>query len=250
MQPSNPRPSFETPRCAWLLRVRPEIPSLPDSRASTILRADLRQNNPTGQITSDFQKSCQALPRKIFRFTPGANQRFSRAVSPDERGGSRSSSNARWDAVDADVRADERRTTRTAKSCGPDAPTLASSSREASSARRRWQESPVTEESAIVSRKPLRREGRIASAEPVCSCAFSCCHLRTRPRVQRAPGLPCALFLARGVKVTQSPGAICVAAMRSRVRDRCLTFESEIQPRCRPGQAKRDPGPIPRCAHD
>src|SRR6478736_8685954 len=28
-----------------------------------------------------------------------------------------------------------------------------------------------------VSRKPLRREGRIASAEPVCSCAFSYVHL-------------------------------------------------------------------------
>ncbi len=44
-----------------------------------------------------------------------------------------------------------------------------------------------------VSRKPLRREGRTASAEPVCSCAFSLCFLHARPRVQRAPGLPCAL---------------------------------------------------------
>jgi len=46
----------------------------------------------------------------------------------------------------------------------------------------------------VISCKPLRREGRIASAEPVCSCAFSCCLLHARPRVQRAPGLPCALF--------------------------------------------------------
>jgi hypothetical protein len=37
---------------------------------------------------------------------------------------------------------------RTAKSCGPDAPTLASSFAEVS-ARRRWQESPVTGESAL-----------------------------------------------------------------------------------------------------
>ena len=37
---------------------------------------------------------------------------------------------------------------RTAKPCGPDAPTLVSSFAEVS-ARRRWQESPVTEESAI-----------------------------------------------------------------------------------------------------
>jgi hypothetical protein len=41
--------------------------------------------------------------------------------------------------------------------------------------------------------KPLRREGRSASAEPVCSCALCYCILRTRPRVQRAPGFPCTL---------------------------------------------------------
>ena len=29
---------------------------------------------------------------------------------------------------------------------------------------------------------------------PVCSCAHSCALLHTRPRVQRAPGLPCALL--------------------------------------------------------
>jgi hypothetical protein len=37
--------------------------------------------------------------------------------------------NAERDAVDADAQLDEQRETRTAKSCGPDAPTLASSLR-------------------------------------------------------------------------------------------------------------------------
>jgi hypothetical protein len=50
---------------------------------------------------------------------------------------------------------------RTAKSCGPDAPTLASSSREASflqvSLGRRWQESPVTGESAKETVKTIAR---------------------------------------------------------------------------------------------
>src|SRR5258707_6814551 len=68
-----------------------------------------------------------------------------------------------------------------------------------------WSEPPVptfwqilrTQE-LEVSRKPLRRERRDASAEPVCSCAFLCACLHTRPRVQRAPGFPCALlFLSR-----------------------------------------------------
>src|ERR1700721_3882004 len=42
-----------------------------------------------------------------------------------------------------------------------------------------------------ISRKPSRREGRSVSAEPVCSCAFFYLPLHMRPRVQRAPGLPC-----------------------------------------------------------
>ena len=43
-----------------------------------------------------------------------------------------------------------------------------------------------------ISRKPLCRGCPGASAEPVCSCAHLL-PLRMRPRVQRAPGIPCAL---------------------------------------------------------
>ena len=43
-----------------------------------------------------------------------------------------------------------------------------------------------------ISRKPLCRGCPGASAEPVCSCA-PLLPLRMRPRVQRAPGIPCAL---------------------------------------------------------
>jgi hypothetical protein len=62
------------------------------------------------------------------------------AVPPGKRGGSRSSRNARWDAVDAEAMIDEVGLTRTAKSCGPDAAVLASSWWEVSR-RRRWQKS-------------------------------------------------------------------------------------------------------------
>jgi len=72
--------------------------------------------------------------------------------------------------VDAELAKDERKRPRTAKPCGPDTPTLVSSCAEVS-AWRRWQESPVTGESAEETVTPSRREGRIASAEPVCSCA-------------------------------------------------------------------------------
>jgi hypothetical protein len=46
-----------------------------------------RQNNPTGKSP----KPCPALPRKIFRLTSRPNHRLIWLVSPDERGGSRSS---------------------------------------------------------------------------------------------------------------------------------------------------------------
>jgi hypothetical protein len=36
---------------------------------------------------------------------------------------------------------------------------------------------------------------------------FLLCNLHTRPRVQRAPGLPCALCIMRGWNEMQSPGA-------------------------------------------
>ena len=53
----------------------------------------------------------------------------------------------------------------------------------------------------------LRREGRMLSAEPVCSCALLCAQLHARPRVQHAPGLPCALCSLRE-KLMQTSGAM------------------------------------------
>ena len=92
------------------------------------------------------------------------------------------------DAVDASLREDEPCGRRTAKSCGPDAPLLAFKSLRVF-CEATVSTSPVTGESTKKTVEPSRREGRIASAEPVCSCAFSWMHiLHTRPRVQRAPG--------------------------------------------------------------
>ena len=57
-----------------------------------------------------------------------------------------------------------------------------------------------------ISRKPLCRGCPGASAEPVCSCA-PLLPLRMRPRVQRAPGIPCALWLMEGQVFEQNSGA-------------------------------------------
>jgi hypothetical protein len=95
--------------------------------------------------------------------------------------------------------------TRTAKSCGPDAPTLASSFAEACSARPGLEHaiirvsdggkrarSPGRSRSKPL--KPLRRECRV---NPVTCGDYTRVlpTLHTRPRVHRAPGIPCALFI-------------------------------------------------------
>src|ERR1700694_954737 len=84
---------------------------------------------PDGQITD----SCPAPPRKIFRFSADPNQLYKSRHPVPHRGALRGR-HGRWvrDAVDAAasgarMRAGRMMLTRTAKSCGPDAPTLASS---------------------------------------------------------------------------------------------------------------------------
>jgi len=129
----------------------------------------------------------QSPSPKIFRLTRRANQWHHLPRLVPQRGGSRSSRTrggmrwTRWcrkpsDTLTAFAEASagsrpgeaswRRRELRTAKSCGPDAPTLASSWRD-DPAQRRWQESPVAGRSPGRARnkplKPLRREGRIVS---------------------------------------------------------------------------------------
>jgi hypothetical protein len=56
-----------------------------------------------GQITSDFQKSCQAPESKIFRFRGRANQCFESSRLARQEGRLAIVTNARRDAVDVDA---------------------------------------------------------------------------------------------------------------------------------------------------
>src|SRR5437762_10092153 len=95
------------------------------------------------------------------------------------------------DAVDADGAFDEQHVRRTAKSCGSDAPTLASSF--AVNARRRWQQSPVTGKSTKETVKTIARGMSGCSGEPVVTMLVCFFILHARLRAHRAPGIPCAL---------------------------------------------------------
>ena len=87
------------------------------------------------------------LPVGLFCRNPTAlplppNQRQIRRVPSSPRGAYASSRTLRRDAMDALAAQDERRLKRTAKSCGPDTPTLVSSWRK-QFRRRRWLSSPA-----------------------------------------------------------------------------------------------------------
>ncbi len=131
---------------------------------------------PDGQIT-EFPVQPHSRKYSCSPFTQITSyQSPSRSL---QRGAARDR-HGRWerDAVDAMGASDEGAWSRTVKSCGSDAPTLASSGDNACALRlRRWQESPVTGKSAKETVKPLRRECRVISAEPVVSnsCAFYFC---------------------------------------------------------------------------
>src|ERR1700736_6587739 len=105
---------------------------------------------------------------------------------------------------------------RTAKSCGPDAPTLASSFAEGKSALPGADKSEIRE--MTVAKEPGHRGERDISRKTIacgnagrfrctrcCSCAFYQYKVHTRPQVHWAPGIPQAL---RGGKIHSQLGRI------------------------------------------
>src|SRR5438094_3516644 len=67
---------------------------------------------------------------------------------------------------------------------------------------------PFTGESSKQAVKPLRREGRNAPAALYARVHFCLRKSHARPRVQQAPGLPCALCVTRRVKNCTKLGRI------------------------------------------
>jgi hypothetical protein len=140
-----------------------------------------------------------------------------RAIPASSRGAFRDR-HERWarDAVDTTARG-RTALTWTAKSCGPDASTLASSWRQCCALRRRWwQESPIAKESTKETVKTIRvRECRAIPAVTVVTMLVCFVFSHTRLRVRRAPGIPHALRGADDSRVTRAHRA---ARMRRRIR--------------------------------
>jgi hypothetical protein len=111
------------------------------------------------------------------------------------------------------------RRARTVKSCGSGVAVLAPSLREGAQATEAKQ--PFSGKSTKQAVKPLRREGRDASAEPVCSCAISC-QAQTRARDRGCgthPVFPAPSCFEEG-KRRCKPRAEHVTRIRTRIQFR------------------------------
>ena len=184
---------------------------------------------PTGKSA----KPCPPPVAKIYRFTFDPKHLYKpRRLVPSQRGVSWSSRNV---GAGCDGRRRYRRRTipmRTAKPCGPGARCWRQVCGECPQAT--VANKPDHRGERGISRKPLRRGCPGASAEPVCSCA-PLLPLRMRPRVQRAPGIPCALWFIEGHAYGKNSGAFvsreCKLCPSFRGVKRSGASPESIQPR-------------------
>ena len=177
----------------------------------------MRQNNTTGKSA----KAVQCSKQKYSAFAVGQISGLTPRVSPDERGvrTSRTRGEMRWTRR---LRKTSASCSRTAKSCGPGAAVLASSSREASFPGMTVAKEPFTGESTV-SRKATA-QGRPGCSRWTCMlvCVFFDPHCTRDRGCQPAPGLPCALYFW---------GANEVANLgRNASRERDVTFSRRHPP--------------------
>src|SRR5437763_2630497 len=151
----------------------------------------IREFSPKGCFVEADQRDlvCPLPFAKIFPFLSKANHFISRAVSllkgayrdRHERGAGCGGREA--------ARKTNARASRTAESCGPDAPTLASSWRKYFRWRQ-WQQSPVTGESAKETVKTTARGMPGVTGVTVVTMLVCFFILHARLRAHRAPGIP------------------------------------------------------------
>ncbi len=138
--------------------------------------------------------------------------------------------------MDAAAMQDERGWLRTAKSCGPGAPVLALSFARSRLLRDDGGNKPVTGESSKETVKPSRRESRIASAGPVCSCALSFAQIAHETAGAARTRLSLRPLPSERVKRLQISGVSCrgnadVCHRRHRPRKRAIQYSREVSER-------------------
>ena len=139
-------------------------------------RASAATNQPDGQISKTLSYRLSIPQRKNIPLPSSGKSVSLIGASRPVRGTLRTSRNVAAGCGGREVGARRTPDPRTAKSCGPDAPTLASSFREASFPEVKVARKPGRLGEREVSCKPLRRESRRCSGSPVVlpPCFFCC----------------------------------------------------------------------------
>jgi hypothetical protein len=202
--------------------------------AMTMWREKARQIDPTGKSLR-IGRNRQAPKSKIFRFFRTANRAISTPIPSRQEGRIMIVTNVGRGAVDAGSADNERRESvrRSRVVLTP----------------RCWRQvcgsSPVDDGGKKaghqgeleVSRKAIAQGMSDVLRCPVCSCAHFLCTLRMRPRVQRASGIPCALFVWRGREITCKPRAQCAARLRIHIHHERDTTHYPRHPEVRASSA-------------
>jgi hypothetical protein len=168
---------------------------------------------PDGQITPKFLSIPET--KNISLLTARKSATYAPRPVP-LRGVSRSSRTLVRDAVDACCADDERHGRRTAKSCGPDAPTLVSSFAEVIPLDDGGKQARSPGRARRKPLKPLRGECRVISGVTVVTMLVWFFIFHARLRAHRAPGIPCALLISGGQESPGKTRANCAARSRSR----------------------------------
>ena len=182
-----------------------------------IWRAPARQIAPDGQIDSDLRKSCQDLKSKIFRFSRRPNQSYIHGHPVPTRGALAIVTTWDGDAVDAEAATDERGGRVRQRRVVLTSRCWRQALKKLTLARGDGGKRAVLRGDHVISRKAIAQGMSDVLRCPVCSCAHSLCTLRMRPRVQRASGIPCALWISGGRRVSSKPRAQRVATTRKYV---------------------------------
>jgi hypothetical protein len=157
---------------------------------------------PVGQITFRAQKPVEPLPQKYFAFSEARISHSVRAVPPPQEGRiaivTDVGSGMRWTLWSRETSAPMR----TAKSCGPGAPTLALSfRRDTIPAKVTGAKEPGPRGEHEVTVKTIA-QGRPDDPAPPVATTVCFLPMHTGRGCELAPGLPCALLFSRVVCTT------------------------------------------------
>ena len=181
------------------------------ARAMTL---DVRQSGPTGKSLLIYRNHVKPRNKKYFAFSEPQISLHIFAHPVPLRGALAIVTIVGRGAVDADVATDER-----GRGVRQKRVVLTPRCWRQCSWGNRFQGATVAKEPShrgelAISRKAIAQGMSDVLRCPVCSCAASFCTLHTRPRVQRASGIPCALWILGGEEFAR-PGRKRAAGMRS-----------------------------------